>query len=90
MTGAEDWPIAQALAAGGWQSATRLARGDVTMGAGIAATNAPELARRLRAMRTQLDDWLADLVETPDDPGATAERIEARLRAARQALDPSA
>jgi prephenate dehydrogenase len=90
VSGAEDWPIAEALAAGGWQSATRLARGDIRMGAGIAATNAPELARRLRAVRTQLDDWLADLLETPDDPGATAERIEARLGAARQALDPMA
>jgi prephenate dehydrogenase len=90
VSGAEDWPLARALAAGGWQSATRLAQGDVTMGAGIAATNAPELARRLRALRTQLDDWLADLVETPDDPGATAVRIEARLGAARRALDPSA
>ena len=90
VSGGEDWPLARALAAGGWQSATRLAQGDVTMGAGIAATNAPELARRLRAVRTQLDDWLADLVGTPDDPGATAERIEGRLRAARQALDPGA
>ncbi len=88
VSGAEDWPIARTLAAGGWQSATRLARGDVTMGAGIAATNAPELARRLRSMRTQLDDWLADLEETPDDPAATAERIEARLAAARRDLEP--
>jgi prephenate dehydrogenase len=84
---AQDWPIARTLAAGGWQSATRLARGDVTMGAGIAATNAPELARRLRSIRTQLDDWLADLEETPDDPAATAERIEVRLAAARRDLE---
>lgn len=84
---AQDWPIARTLAAGGWQGATRLARGDVTMGAGIAATNAPELARRLRSIRTQLDDWLSDLEETPDDPAATAERIEARLAASRQDLE---
>jgi Fe-S-cluster formation regulator IscX/YfhJ len=57
------------------------------MGAGIAATNAPELARRLRSIRTQLDDWLSDLEETPDDPAATAERIEARLAASRQDLE---
>jgi prephenate dehydrogenase len=86
VSGAEDWPLAERLAAGGWLSATRLARGDVTMGAGIAATNATELARRVRSLRTQLDDWLADLEETPDDPSATAERIEARLSAARRTL----
>ncbi len=87
---ADDWPIARALAAGGWSSATRLARGDVTMGAGIAATNAPELARRIRAILTELDGWLADLGATPDDPGATAERIAGRLKAARETLGPLA
>ena len=56
---ADDWPLARALAAGGWASATRLARGDVTMGAGIAATNAPELARRIRALagRSSTAGW---------------------------------
>ena len=86
----DDWPIARELAAGGWSSATRLARGDVAMGAGIAATNGPELARRIRALLSQLDDWLADLEATPDDPGATAERIAVRLRAARETLGPTA
>ena len=38
---------------------TRLARGDVAMGAGIAATNAPAIADRLRAFRAVIDDWLA-------------------------------
>jgi prephenate dehydrogenase len=86
----DDWPIARALAAGGWSSATRLARGDVAMGAGIAATNGPELARRIRAMLSQLDGWLADLEATPDDPGATAQRIAVRLQAARESLGPTA
>ena len=86
---ADDWPIARALAAGGWASATRVARGDVTMGAGLAATNAPELARRIRALVTQLEDWLADLEETPDDPQATALRIALRLAAARELLGPA-
>ena len=90
VSDADDWPIARALAAGGWSSATRLVRGDVAMGAGIAATNAPELARRIRAMLSQLDDWLADLEATPDDPGSTAQRIAARLQAARETLGPSA
>jgi prephenate dehydrogenase len=81
---ADDWPIARALAAGGWASATRVARGDVTMGAGLAATNAPELARV-----TQLEDWLSDLEATPDDPAATALRIALRLAAARELLGPA-
>jgi prephenate dehydrogenase len=87
VSAAQDWPLAEGLAAGGWLSATRLARGDVTMGAGIAATNAPELARRVRSLRTQLDDWLADLEGTPDDPAATAERIRARLSVAKRTLE---
>lgn len=86
VSGADDWPLAESLAAGGWRSATRLAQGDPTMGAGIAATNAPELARRLRSVRTQLDDWLADLEETPDDLAATAARIQVRLSTARRTL----
>ncbi|MGH2513370.1 MAG: prephenate dehydrogenase [Candidatus Limnocylindrales bacterium] len=84
---AADWPLAQQLAAGGWQSATRLARGDPGMGAGIAATNAPELARRLRAIQAQLADWLADLEATPDDPVTTAARVRRRLDAARARLE---
>ena len=40
---------------------TRLARGDVAMGAGIAATNAPAIAARLRDLRDVLDGWLAYL-----------------------------
>jgi prephenate dehydrogenase len=84
---ADDWPLARSLAAGGWGGATRLARGDVAMGAGIAATNAPELARRIRALATHLDGWLADLEATPADPAATAERLAIRLAAARATLE---
>ena len=40
---------------------TRLARGDVEMGAGIAATNAAAIAARLRDVRAVIDGWLADL-----------------------------
>lgn len=82
----DDWPLAQILAAGGWASATRLARGDPAMGAGIAATNAPEIAVHIRAFRRLLDAWLADLEATPDDARATAGRIRARLEAARDTL----
>ena len=73
-----DWPAARALAAGGWASMTRLARGDPDMGAGILATNADEVAARLRALATTLDGWAADLT-APD----AAQRLRARLEAAR-------
>jgi prephenate dehydrogenase len=66
------WPAASALAASGWAGATRLARGDPAMGAGIAATNARPLAAAVRAMRDRLDDWLVLLdaragEELPDE-----------------------
>jgi prephenate dehydrogenase len=56
-----DWPMAKALAAGGWAGMTRLARGDVRMGSGIFATNAAEVALLLAALRETLDRWEADL-----------------------------
>ncbi len=52
-----DWPVAASLAAGGWESATRVARGDPAMGAAIAVTNAPALAARLRDLSSVLDAW---------------------------------
>jgi prephenate dehydrogenase len=73
-----DLPAARALAAGGWASMTRLARGDPEMGAGILATNADEVAARLRALAATLDAWAADLTG-PD----AAERLQARLEGAR-------
>ena len=79
-----DWPAAAALAASGWQGATRLARGDIEMGTGIVATNAPAIAARLRDLRTVIDAWLAEL-ERPDGPDSTA--LAARLTAARHRLE---
>jgi len=73
-----EWPAARALAAGGWASMTRLARGDPEMGAGILATNADEVAARLRALAATLDAWAADLTG-PDAAG----RLQARLEGAR-------
>ncbi|MHB8892491.1 MAG: prephenate dehydrogenase [Candidatus Limnocylindrales bacterium] len=81
---AEDWPAAAALAASGWRDTTRLARGDVTMGTEIAATNAEALAARLRAYRDRLDEWLA-ILEAPGGPDADA--IRARLTRARARLE---
>ena len=80
----DDWPLAATLAAGGWRDMTRLARGDPTMGAAIAATNAPALAARLRDLRTVLDGWLEEL-ERPGGPRESA--IRDRLAAARAILD---
>lgn len=82
-----DWATAKSLAAGGWRDMTRLARGDVDMGAGIAATNAAPLAARLRALRGVLDGWIADLDRVgPDDPPDAA-GIASRLRDARDRLE---
>lgn len=83
---APGWAEARALAAGGWQSATRLALGDPAMGAGIAATNPGPLAARLRALRASLDAWLALLDAA--GPGGTPDEtaIRARLEAARARL----
>jgi prephenate dehydrogenase len=78
-----DWEMTSRLVATGWEGVTRLARGDVAMGTGIAATNAPAIAARLRDLRAVLDAWLVYL----DDPaGPDAERIRARFAEARAVL----
>lgn len=82
-----DWPTAASLAASGWGDTTRLARGDVTMGAGIIATNAPAIAERVRELVAALDGWLADL-ERPGGPDAG--EIADRLRIARERLEAMA
>ena len=77
-----DWAWAEALAAGGWDSMTRLARGDATMGAGIAATNPEAIASRLRDVRATLDEWIA-LLEAgagPDEPVLHERFAAARAR----------
>jgi hypothetical protein len=52
------------------------------MGAGILATNADFVARRLRNLRAAIDEWLAMLEPEPDQ-GALRDRLER----ARDALD---
>ena len=79
-----DWPIAADLAATGWRDTTRLVRGDVTMGTGIIATNAPAVAARVRELMAALDGWLAEL-ERPGGPDAG--EIADRLRTARERLE---
>ncbi|HEX8026458.1 MAG TPA: prephenate dehydrogenase/arogenate dehydrogenase family protein, partial [Candidatus Limnocylindrales bacterium] len=89
VTSSGDWAVARALAASGWASATRLAKGDPEMGAGILATNATEVAARLRRARDVLDAWIAEL-EVGSGGGAPAgprpEALRSRLAAARDAL----
>ena len=80
------WAEASALAASGWHSATRLARGDPAMGAGIAATNSGPLAARLRDVRARLDEWIA-LLEAPTVDGRPDEAaLLARLVGVRARL----
>lgn len=79
-----DWPVASTLAANGWRDMTRLARGEAAMGAGIAVTNAPALADRLRELQAILDSWLSEL-ERAGGPDEAV--IKERLSAARARLD---
>jgi prephenate dehydrogenase len=78
-----DWPAAAALASGGWESMTRLTRGDVAMAAGIAATNGPAIVARLRDLRMVVDEWLGELDRAEPDP----KRLAERFGAARERLD---
>jgi len=78
-----DWRAVEALSATGWAGMTRLARGEPTMGAGIAATNSAALAARLRDLRAVIDSWLTELER---DGGPDADALVARLDSARQRL----
>ncbi|HYN48962.1 MAG TPA: prephenate dehydrogenase/arogenate dehydrogenase family protein [Candidatus Nanopelagicales bacterium] len=80
------WPAAAALAAGGWAGATRLARGDPEMGAGIAATNAGPLAAGVRAVRERLGEWLLLLEAGADDGSPDEAALRERFAAARDRL----
>jgi prephenate dehydrogenase len=78
-----DWPNLATLAASGWRDMTRLARGDVAMGAGIAATNGPEIAARIRDLIAVLESWSSALAGTG---GSDEAAIADRLRVARERL----
>jgi prephenate dehydrogenase len=79
----DDWAAAAGLAASGWRDMTRLARGDVTMGAAIVATNGPAIASRVRDLVAVLEGWLAELERSG---GPDEEEVAARLRHARDRL----
>lgn len=89
----ERWPAARGLAASGWRDMTRLARGDLGMGAGIIATNARPIAGHLRAYRDAIDAWLTELdaMTNEREPVVPSpERVaglRARLAAARATLE---
>jgi prephenate dehydrogenase len=81
-----DWQATEILGATGWAGMTRLARGEPSMGAGIAATNASAIAARLRDVRLVIDEWLAELEKAG---GPDAEVLRARFVSARARLDES-
>ena len=79
------WPAAAPLAASGWRDMTRLARGDVRMGAGIAVTNAAALVEGLRdapGRPGRVDRGAGSGTVVPDSA-----RLDARLRAVRDRLE---
>ncbi|MEX2184877.1 MAG: prephenate dehydrogenase/arogenate dehydrogenase family protein [Chloroflexota bacterium] len=80
----DGWPEARLLASSGWRDMTRLARGDVAMGSGIATTNAAPLAARIRDLITALGGW-ADELER--DGGPDPDAVHDRLSRARALLE---
>jgi prephenate dehydrogenase len=84
---AAGWPAAATLAASGWAGATRLARGDPVMGAGIAATNAAQVAAGVRAVRERLDEWLLLLEAGPGGGPPDEAALRERFAAARDRLE---
>jgi prephenate dehydrogenase len=76
------WGVSGPLTASGWRDMTRLARGDVDMGAGILATNRTAVAGQLRAFRSAIDSWISAL-ESDTDAG----ELRQRLAGARAALE---
>jgi prephenate dehydrogenase len=74
VTGSPDWPATRELAAGGWRDATRLARGDPHLGAGIASLNRDEILVWLDRLEDALVAWRADL--EAGDAVALAARFE--------------
>ena len=79
-----DWSVSAGLASTGWRDMTRLARGDVTMGTGIAVTNAAAIGDRVRDLIAVLERWIAALER---DGGPDPDELAARLRAARDRLE---
>jgi prephenate dehydrogenase len=77
----DDWAAARDLTAGGWTSATRLARGDVAMATGIAVTNREALIARLAELEGRLVSWRHAIED------ADADALAARFEDARRLLE---
>jgi prephenate dehydrogenase len=75
------WSLARSLAAQGWRDTTRLARGDVTLGAAMLALNAVNVAEALRRQRRILDAWQArlDALAAAGGDGPDADALLAEL-----------
>ncbi len=87
VTSSDAWAPAAGLATGGWRDATRVARGDPDLGAGIAALNRDELVAWLDRFVATLGTWRADLEAVPDAPDAAAvASLRARFERVRTAL----
>ena len=86
VAGGEGWRSAGPLAASGWASMTRLARGDPEMGAGILATNRRPLAEQLGRLRGVLEAWESDVDR--GDPVQLEERLESVRRLLRDLETP--
>jgi prephenate dehydrogenase len=73
--------LARRLAAQGWRDATRLARGDSELGAGMLVLNAGAVAEALRRFRARLEAWQVrlDAIAASADPGAAVESVAADL-----------
>ena len=86
VTSGPAWSDASRLAAGGWRDATRVARGDPDLGAGIVALNRDEVLAWLDRFAATLASWRAEVAGLPPEPvaadaGALRDRFE-RTRAA--------
>jgi prephenate dehydrogenase len=86
--------LARRLAAQGWRDATRLARGDPELGAGMLVLNAVAVAEALRGFRARLEVWQVrlDAIARSADPAAAVESVAADLSdtAERAAAPPRA
>ena len=87
VTSSDAWAPAAGLAAGGWRDATRVARGDPDLGAGITALNRDELLAWLDRFTATLAAWRHELDAVPDAPDAAAvASLRARFERVRSAL----
>ena len=88
---APDWPVARSLAAQGWRDATRLARGDAELGAGILAMNASAIAEALRRYRHELERWQVrlDALVAAGDPAAAVPGLAADLARTAAHIEPA-